>query len=112
MAAATPAATASWPVPRWVVPFTRFWRNRSWARFSNCLIRVMVRYSPRAVASSIAPHCRLGRTQCLPGDAPGPDGPGRPLGGIGDEQLPGGEPGDDLHAAVHHHDLLLQPGGR
>src|SRR5580704_14676758 len=89
MAWATPAATASWPVPRWVVPLTRFCRNRSWARFSNCRIRVIFWYRPRTVASSIAP--RLVR--------------------VGDEQFLGREPGDDLDAVVDHHHLLLQPGG-
>src|SRR5260370_17496814 len=94
MAPATPAAMACWPVPRWVVPLTRFCRNRSWARFSNCRIRVMVRYSPSAVASSMAPRSRGWR---------------RVLVRVGDEQLPGREPGDDLDPAVDHDDLFLEP---
>src|SRR5262249_56648039 len=31
---------------------------------------------------------------------------------VGDEQFLRGKPGNDLDAAVHHDDLLLQPGGR
>src|SRR5438067_2393057 len=68
----------------------RLSRNRSWARFSNCRILVMVRYRPRAVASSMAPRRSVR---------------------VGDEQFGGGEPGDDLDAVVHHHHLLLEPGG-
>lgn len=38
MAVPKAAAIASWPSDRWLVPLTRFCRNRSWARFSQSLI--------------------------------------------------------------------------
>ena len=47
-AAATPAAIASWPIERWLVPLTRFWRKRSYASFSKYRTRTWAWYiSPR-----------------------------------------------------------------
>src|SRR5262245_36416760 len=44
MAAANPTATASWPSDKWLVPFTRFCRNRSKARCSAARISTCMRY--------------------------------------------------------------------
>ncbi len=48
------AMNASWPVPRCVVPLTRFCRNRSWTRFSNSRSSIIFRYISSAVASVIS----------------------------------------------------------
>src|SRR5215469_1441681 len=100
MAADTPAATASWPIPRCDVPLTRFCRNRSYARFSNSRISIIFRYRSSAVSSASL----AGRTvvmSCLPWR-------GSVL--VGDIKILGREPGEDLDPVRGDHDLLLDPG--
>src|SRR6476659_4504317 len=95
MAAATPAATASWPMPRWVVPRTRPSKNSSWARTSNCRHSTIVRYIRRRVSRSMP-----GALVAMP-----------LLVGVGDEQLVGWETGDDPGTVGGDHDLFLDPRG-
>src|SRR5919108_566639 len=52
MATANPAATASWPTPRWVVPRTRPSKNNSWARVSRSRHSCINRYSVNPVSRS------------------------------------------------------------
>src|SRR5689334_9937775 len=54
MAAANPTATASWPSDRWLVPFTRFCRNRSKARCSAARISTCMRYIRSRSSSPIS----------------------------------------------------------
>src|SRR4029078_12917899 len=98
MAAATPAATASWPTPRCVGPRTSPSKNSSWARTSKKRHSTIVRYIRSRVARSrsvvvvtvvFSPSVR-----------------------VGDEQLVGREAGDDLRPVGGDHDLLLDPGRR
>ena len=50
----TPAATASWPTPRWVVPRTRPSKKSSWARTSKKRHSTIVRYIRSRVSRSIS----------------------------------------------------------
>src|SRR5664279_5600720 len=54
MASPKPAAIASWPSDRWLVPLTRFCRNRSKARCSASRRRTCERYSARRFCSPIS----------------------------------------------------------
>src|SRR5450759_5103584 len=54
MASAKPAAIASCPSDRWLVPFTRFCRNRSKARCSASRRRTCERYRSRRFCSPIS----------------------------------------------------------
>src|SRR6266550_595891 len=54
MAAPKPAAIASMPSDRWLVPLTSWRMNRSYARFSNWRISCSLRYIARRVAGSIS----------------------------------------------------------
>src|SRR2546421_3411226 len=54
MAAAKPAATASCPSERWLVPLTRFCRKRSKARCSASRISTCMRYRVSRVCSPIS----------------------------------------------------------
>src|SRR5258707_7936211 len=89
MATANPAATASCPSDRWLVPLTRFWRNKSYARFSSSRISSCDRYSASRVLRSMS----------------------FPSVGIGDEQLLGGEQGDYPAAVLSDHHLFLDARG-
>src|SRR5918994_3951931 len=91
MAAAKPAATASCPMPRCVVPRTRPARNSSWVRCSNSRHSSIVRYIRRRSWRSTVPAAVASVTSVL----------------IGDEQLLRREAGDDLRLAGGDDDLLL-----
>src|SRR5688572_6288694 len=94
MAAPNPAATASWPIPRCVVPRTSPARNSSWVRCSNSRHSSMVRYirSRRSRSSSAADAAASVRSVL-----------------IGDEQLLRREAGDDLRPFGGDDHLLLDP---
>src|SRR5512141_1751881 len=94
MAAATPAATASWPTPRWVVPRTRPSKKSSWARTSKVRQSTIVRYIRSWTSGSIC-----GRTIAI----------GTLLVRVGDEQLVGWELGDHDGPVGGDHDLFLDP---
>src|SRR5690606_6687384 len=116
-------ATASCPAARWVVPFTRPARNRTWAAFSVALMTAICSYissssspvtvSPVIVFGSViigsvtctAPRRRVQVRLRLPQRVErAADGP---VLATGDEQLLGGELGDDFAAIRGDHDLLL-----
>src|SRR5262245_2813300 len=46
------------PIARWLVPLTRFWRNRSWRRFSSWRISCSRRYRSSLVSRSISAASR------------------------------------------------------
>src|SRR5262249_6034557 len=96
IAAAKPAATASWPTPRWVVPRTRPSKNSSWARDSNRRHSAIVRYIARRVWRSAAGAAA--REVAMATSV-----------GVGDEQLLGREARDHLGAVGRDDDLLLDP---
>src|ERR1700752_1365116 len=99
MACDTPAATASWPVPRWVVPLTRFCRNRSCARFSNSRSSIIFRYISSAVASVISGTwiALLSISASV---------------GVGDVEVLGRKLGQDVDPVRPDHHLFLDPGRR
>src|SRR6185295_2409139 len=92
MAAATPAATASWPTPRCVVPRTRPSKNSSWARTSNVRHSTIVRYIRRRVAWSMAGAVEATSVR------------------VRHEELGRREARDDLRSLGGDHDLFLDPG--
>src|SRR5690349_11468773 len=94
IAAATPAATASCPTPRCVVPRTSPSKNSSWARVSNSRHSTIVRYIRRRVAWSMAGAVEAMSVR------------------VRDEQLVGRELRDDHGAVGSDDDLLLDPGRR
>src|SRR6266550_4646240 len=114
MATAKPAAMASIPRERWLVPFTRFWRNRSWARCSNVLISTSCRYRarrvPRAISGGGAPWTSVVVSPTLSPVRPQHTGSGSVL--VGHHQLFGGEQREQLRPVRGDHDLLLDPRGR
>src|SRR6266542_1441149 len=141
MAAPKPAAIASMPSDRWLVPLTSWRMNRSYARFSNWRISCSLRYIARRVAGSMsaaswrscasggrtarwAPYSwsasgsLMGRLQRVAGVDVGLAvalGRQRSSGGVvapsGNEQLLGGELGDDLASGFGDDDFLLDAGG-
>src|ERR1700754_453141 len=88
---------ASCPSERWLVPLTRFCRNRSYARFSNRRSRSMSVNSRRATsAATAARKAGVG---------------GRPSSvGVGNEQLLCREESDDARTGRGDDDLLLDAG--
>src|SRR6266853_1949840 len=92
MATANPAATASCPSERWLVPLTRFCRNKSYARFSSRRISICERNRASPVAAVF--------------------GGAASLVGVGNRQLLGREQGDHALAVLGHDHLLLDPGRR
>jgi len=67
MAVPNPAAMASMPSERWLVPLTRFCRKRSYARFSKVRISTIDRYIAKRVSMSISPASdRLSRVLVSP----------------------------------------------
>src|SRR5919197_3075611 len=89
IATAKPAATASCPSERWLVPLTRFWRNRSYARCSSARISTRRRYRSSRVGRSMSSRSI----------------------GIGDEELLRREERDDAAAVARDHHLLLDARG-
>src|ERR1700730_12610318 len=67
---------ASWQIARGLVLWIRFWRNRSYARFSTRRICSWLRYSARRVAASIdslaGGHDLAAAHACSKYVAPGP----------------------------------------
>src|SRR5688572_6177753 len=100
MAPPNPAATASWPTPRWVVPRTRPSKNNSWARTSNLRHSTIVRYRRRSSSGSLVASTGSvrERVDVMPASVR-----------VGDEELLRGEAGDHLGAIGRHDDLLLDP---
>src|SRR6188472_3588877 len=103
MAAATPAATASCPIPRCVVPRTSPARNSSWVRCSNRRHSSIVRYIRRRRSRSRS--CAAGAEELAsPGSLTSVL--------VRHEQLLGREVGDDLWPVGGDDDLLLDASRR
>src|SRR2546421_185412 len=103
MAEPNPAATASMPRDRWLVPFTRFCMNRSYARFSNRRIRTICRYRASDVARSTVPVGRSSSAGSIPG--------GEPPSWCSSETVDIGYPCRSWSEAVGDEQLLRREGG-
>src|SRR5687767_5270996 len=101
MAAANPAATASWPMPRWVVPRTRPSKNSFCARVPKRRHSTIVRYIPRRTSGSTAAVPGRAAVSVIASSVR-----------VGHEQLRRREARDHLRPFLRDHDLLRGPRGR
>src|SRR2546429_7567792 len=108
MATPNPAAIASCPSARWLVPLIRFCMKRSYARFSTSRTSSIVRYSFSRVARSglESPAAReacawlMDFLDCLTSVS------------VGDGKLSRGKQRNDFAALVGHHDFFLDSRSR
>src|SRR5438045_4273379 len=108
MATPNPAAIASCPSARWLVPLIRFCMKRSYARFSTSRTSSIVRYSFSRVARSGLESAAAREAcawlmellDCLTSVR------------VGDGKLGRGKQCNDFAALVGHHDFFLDSRGR